>query len=222
MPPARPDSEGDAGASKGPGKERDSRLISRDVLERFRRERIFLSVADLAHEGGPAALTTARIVKHGRMSRNTFYNLFADKADCLDLACEYARDQLTAPLRELLPNDGAERERLGRAISALVEAAAERPAVAELCLVHAPSVSSRGRELGVEAVIGAMIGAIEGDRGQAAGQAGIGEFVAATIVSIVVSRVRRGEGAELDQMKEELTDLAVRLWSEPGELVGAP
>jgi len=187
---------------------------------------MFVAVAELAHEGGPGALTTARIVKRGRMSRNTFYDLFADKAECLDLACGFACERLVAAIDASRPEDGAWRERLGAAVSALVEAVSEQPSIAELCLVHAPSVSTRGTELGSEPVIEALVAAMRAD-GAAGGQdreppAGLEEFVAATIVSIVASRVRRGEAAELRELQGELTELAARLWSEPAERVGAP
>lgn len=199
------------------------RLISRHVLEGFRRERIYLAVAELAHEGGAGALTMAAIVKRGRMSRNTFYDLFADKRECLDLACEFARDCLVTPLREAGPDSGAMNERLERAIAALVAAVSAQPVVAELCLVHAPSVSPLGRELGVDAVVEALIAALkQGGDAPDGGSPGLEEFVAATIVSIVATRARRGEAAELGTLQSELTELAARLWTEPAERVGAP
>jgi AcrR family transcriptional regulator len=199
-------------------------MISRDVLERFRRERVFLAVAELAHEEGPSALTMSRIVKQGRMSRNTFYALFADKAECLDLACEFARDRLLAPVREVGPDAGTSQERLARAISGLVEAVSSEPTVAELCMVHAPSIASGGRDVGVEALVEALIATMRNDAREEGdeGSAGLEEFVAATIASIVVTRVRRGEAAELAALQGELTALAARLWSEPAERVGAP
>jgi len=205
----------------------NSRLISRHVLEGYRRERIFLAVAELAHEAGSDTLTTTRIVKGGRMSRNTFYELFANKAECLDLACEFATDRLLAAIRGTRPETGEWRERLDRAVSALLEAVSAEPMIAELCLVHTSSISTRGAELGVDPVIETLAEVIE-DGGAEAGGAGrestrgLSEFVAATIVSIVVGRVRRGEAGELAQLQGELKELAARLWSEPAERVGTP
>jgi AcrR family transcriptional regulator len=205
----------------------NSRLISRQVLEGYRRERVFLAIVELAHEAGPAALTTTRIVKRGRMSRNTFYELFANKAECLDLACDFATDRLLAAIRGARAEDGGWRERLDRAISALLEAVSTEPRIAELCLVHTSSISTRGAELGVDPVIETLAKVIE-DGGAAPGEVGqkstrgLSEFVAATIVSIVVGRVRRGEAGELAGLQGELKELAARLWSEPAERVGTP
>lgn len=210
-----------------PNEGESPRLISRKVLKRFRRERIYLAVADLAHEEGPGALTMSRIVKRGRMSRSTFYDLFADKAECLDLACDWATDRLVAAIRESRPEAGGWRERLGGAISALLAAVSAEPESAELCLVHAPSISTRGTEHGSEPMIEALVEAMKDGEAAAAGTGqeqaeGLEEFVAATIVAIVVSRVRRGEAAELPLLRDELTELAARLWSEPAERVGTP
>jgi AcrR family transcriptional regulator len=228
MLPLRPSAAGGAETEPGSGAARTgSRLIARHVLEGFRRERIFLAIAELAHEKGLAAMTTARIVRCGRMSRNTFYELFADKAQCLDLACEFAADRLATAIRAARPETGGWRERLGSAIGALIEYISAEPAIAELCLVHAPSISSPGTEPGTERVIEVLVEAMEdgdgarGDGGQGP-TPGLEEFVAATIVSIVVTRVRRGEGSELGGLQEEITALAARLWSEPAERVGAP
>lgn len=200
-----------------------SRLIARDVLEHFRRERIFLAVAKLAQERGASALTTAAIIKQGRMSRNTFYDLFADKAECLDLACEFAGERLVGPIREAETED-RQGERLGDAISALLEAVSTEPAVAELCVVHAPSISEHGREVGLEAIVEALIEAMgsDGDAADREVSPGLREFVAATITSIVISRVRRGEAAGVGELQDDLTALAARLWNEPAEQVGAP
>lgn len=223
MPPARLGPEGHAGAKRAARKDGIAPMISREVLERFRRERVFLAVAELAHEEGPSALTMSRIVKQGRMSRNTFYALFADKAECLDLACEFARDRLLAPVRAVDPDTGTSQERLERAISGLVESVSSEPTVAELCMVHAPSIATGGRDVGVEALVEALIATMGRDATERSeGSAGLEEFVAATIASIVVTRVRRGEAAELAALQDELTALAARLWSEPAERVGAP
>lgn len=182
--------------------------ISREVLEGYRRQRVVVALAELTHEGGVADLTTTRIIGRARMARNTFYELFDGKAECMEFACRRAGEGLVGPMEEACEEAGSWRDRLDRTIGALLRTAAAEPLLAELCLIHSPAVEANGTapssQRPVEALVAAMAGACEAPSERE-------ELVASAVVSVVASRIRRGEAEGLSGLHGELNRLATKL-----------
>jgi AcrR family transcriptional regulator len=68
--------------------------LSREAVRASQRERLLRAIAEVVGERGYAAATVPEIVAAARVSTNTFYDLFADKAACFIAFCEQAGDEL--------------------------------------------------------------------------------------------------------------------------------
>lgn len=221
MPPSRLPAEGYSPAGDGSAPD-GPQLISPEVVAGYRRERMAVAVAELVHEDGVNELTTTRMVARARMSRLSFYKLFADKTECLAYCCEFAGDRLAGPVLVAAQDPELWPAPLERAIGALLEAAAEQPLLAELCFVHSAALLPRGSEVGHQAIVEALAAVVA--RGQEKRGAGgpppaeETEFVASAVASIVAQRIRAGEVASLPARADELVALAVTLSGGRGAL----
>lgn len=213
MPPSRPPAKGYSEPGNGSVPDRP-RLISPEFVAGYRRERMAVAVAELAHEDGVDELTTARMVARARMSRLSFYELFADKAKCLTYCCEFAGDRLAEPVLTAAQDPEPWPVPLERAIRVLLEAVAEQPLLAELCFVHSAALLPRGSELGHQAIVKALAAVTPGREERDAEDvppSEEAEFVASAIASIVAQRIRAGEVDRLPALADELASLAVKL-----------
>jgi AcrR family transcriptional regulator len=120
-----------AGLSRGYG--------SRPLPASRQRARILAAVAEIVCEQGSHALTVARISRRAGVSARTFGRLFSSTGECLLAAFDDA--VASAGARASAACDGRERwlERVRAGMEALLEFADERPELARLCVVHAPS-----------------------------------------------------------------------------------
>jgi len=114
--------------------------LPRGFVDDFKRQRCAAAIADLAHEGGTQAVTTARVTARAKMAKATFYDLFDGRDTAFRYACDYGRELLLEALHGAAEVPGTWEERLGRTIGALLDAAAENPNLAELCIVHSKSL----------------------------------------------------------------------------------
>ncbi len=194
-------------------------LLPQEFIDNYKRWRVLVAIAGLAHEGGAGELTTTQIIARAKISRPTFYELFESKAACFAFACGAARRYLVGPIEAAGEAPGPWPERMSAAVGDLLAAAAEQPLLAELCLLHAAGMRREPQEPCGEAVVEALARLAADGRGagrQAAGglpyrepQPGTEELVACAIVSVVAPRVRAG-AAELPELREELTGMALR------------
>ena len=66
------------------------------------RERIVRAMLESVGRDGYEVTTVPRVVATARVSRNAFYEFFADKADCFIAACDEAAQELLAELVDLV------------------------------------------------------------------------------------------------------------------------
>ena len=110
--------------------------VSRDFVEAHRRRRCVDAVAEILHEFGRGGLSVTAVVRLARIARNSFYELFSGIEDCLGYGIGVAEAELFAGL-EPLHGEGDWPAELEAGIAAFFEAAAVRPLLAELFLIHA-------------------------------------------------------------------------------------
>ena len=187
--------------------------IPREAIEDDQRERLVAAIAEIAHESGLVEVSVSRIVEQAGISRKTFYELFENKAECVEFACEEAYGRLFQGVKRASEASGAWLDRLDRAMGALLDAAADNPLGAELYLIHARavrgSVSEARCERGVETLAEAMQGAREAAGEEAnRGLSGLSvEFSACAILWLVALQVRRGGAEGLAGMRGDLVRL---------------
>jgi AcrR family transcriptional regulator len=117
-----------------------------DIGQRTQRQRIIDAIIDSCAEKTYAATTITDIVARARISRTTFYKQFEDKRACFDAAIDHCLEQLmdaaAAAHSQIDPPGDAAR----KATTAVVEALAARPGVAQLLTGDAISVDPRAIE----------------------------------------------------------------------------
>ncbi len=71
-------------------------VLGLEGVGELQRARALAAITELVAERGVAPITVAHIVKRSRVSRRTFYDLFADRDDCLLAAFEHAIERAAA------------------------------------------------------------------------------------------------------------------------------
>jgi TetR/AcrR family transcriptional regulator len=130
-----PAGEGMASGLLGALAEGPARLSPEGVAASQRRRMLAAMVAAVA-EKGYVAVAVADIVGRARVSRATFYEHFADKADCFVAAFHACVDQLVGALRARTSAAVPPRRRLHGLVEGYLDGLAAFPEGARVCLVE--------------------------------------------------------------------------------------
>jgi AcrR family transcriptional regulator len=204
---------------------RDRRLrpgagLSRAATERNQRERLFAALTATVAEKGYEAMRVADLVQLSGVSRSSFYRHFDDKGACFLAAV----DVLTGPALERLAGDEevvADEGRARDGFVALLEAVAEQPAAAKMCLVEIYAAGPEAAAL--------HDGIFDGFAGLAArmferipGREGMPEELVRGIVGGVhkalYKRLLREEAATMPERAAELWEWVLSVPPPPGPL----
>jgi AcrR family transcriptional regulator len=121
--------------------------------EEIQRGRILKAIAEeMASRENPHSATVADVVARARVSRRTFYELYADREDCFLAAYEWglqlgAAEMYTAYAREARWQDGVR-----AALAALLGLLDREPALARLCIVYALGAGSKVQQRRMQAI----------------------------------------------------------------------
>jgi AcrR family transcriptional regulator len=117
--------------------------LARSQVSDLQRARLIGALIDVVQEDGYAALTVGKVIARARVSRKTFYDIFANREDAF-LA---AFDQTTERLRRLTSSAYSQepdwRSGIRAALSQLLIFMDEEPDLACLCLVEALGAGER-------------------------------------------------------------------------------
>jgi len=163
-------------------------------------------------ELGYAHTTVEHITARSRVSRRTFYELFANREACLVAVLEHAVEQVRQDLGalELGQRDWRERVRLG--LGALLGFFDSEPALARVCVVQA--LSGGRRVLERREQIAAQLARVL-DEGRQRGPRGLehtpllAEGLVGAASSIVYARLLRGDRQPLSGLQGELMAMIV-------------
>jgi AcrR family transcriptional regulator len=144
-------------------------------------------------------VTVAHIVARSGVSRRTFYELFADREDCFLAALDLALARGAEAVVPQYEGGGRWRERVRRALAALLGFLDEEPAMGALCVVDSLSGGPAALERRAR-VLGALIDAVhEGRRESRAGREPtrlVAEGVVGAVLSVIHARIcDAGRGA---------------------------
>lgn len=120
------------------------------------RRRIIDAMIDSCAEKTYAATTITDLVARARISRTTFYKHFEDKRACFDAAIDHCIAQLQAVAASAHDPDEAPAAAVRKATSAVIEALAERPGLAQLLTGDAIAVDPQVIECYRKATIPAL------------------------------------------------------------------
>lgn len=183
--------------------------LSREEVIGSQRERLVRAMAEAMAERGYAATSVADILIRARVSRETFYELFASKEDCFMSAFDEAYGHILAATVPV-DDDGSlpPIDRFSKVLGDYLDALAADPTTARVFLIEVYAAGPRALERrlalqrGLVDAVAAAIGA-SGDEEHFAVEA-----LLAAIVSMVTARLAVGDIAGLRELHEPIVTLA--------------
>ena len=199
---------------RGSGARRDlgDRELQSGQLVEIQRLRLIASAVRAIEELGYAQVTVGQITRRASVSRRTFYELFANREECLTAVLEDAVGAIAAELAAAGLEGLPWRERVRGGLAAILGFFDREPALGRVCVVQAlrggPGVLGRREEIlaGLAAVVDG--GRKEGTRGAECTPLTAEGLVGAAF-SIVYARLLRGEREPLAGLLGELMGMIV-------------
>jgi AcrR family transcriptional regulator len=179
-----------------------------ETTHQAQRQRILDAMIESCAEKTYAATTITDIVAGARISRTTFYKHFEDKRGCFDAAIDFCVDELRGIAAFARSPDDPPADAARKAATAVVEALAERPGLAQLLAGDAMAVDPAAIERYRRATIPALEALWSGDGGQAGahtdprlafGQAQV----------LILHQIAAGEPGRLHELLPEIVYLTV-------------
>jgi AcrR family transcriptional regulator len=167
------------------------------------------AAVEAVDEVGYARMTVAQVISRARVSRKTFYDVFADREDCFLSAFDQALRRATHEAREAYERESEWCDAVRAGLAALLIFLEDEPSVAKLCVVEALAAGERVLERRARALdeFAKVL-----DRGRFAAEATsepptlTSEGVVGGVFAVLHARV-------LDGGKQPLTDLLSPLMS---------
>lgn len=172
------------------------------------RQRIIDAMIDSCAEKTYAATTITDIVARARISRTTFYKQFDDKRACFDAAINHCIEQLQGVAASAHIDEEEPPDAVRKATSAVIEALAERPGLAQLLTGDAIAVEPQV----VECYRKATIPALEAlwIRGEGSAEAHSDPRLAFGKAQVLIlNQIAIGKADRLPELLPELVYLAV-------------
>jgi AcrR family transcriptional regulator len=170
------------------------------------------AIAEAVSHQGFAGVSVADVIARAGVSRETFYEQFANKEDCFLQALDAGADRVLKVLGGALAEPADTRaERLGNVLDAYLHALAAEPAFAKAFLIDAYGAGPRAtaRRIELQQRFVDVVARILGTRSFAC------EAVVAAVSSLATARVGTGRAGELPELREPLVELVEQLF--PGE-----
>ena len=179
-----------------------------DIGERSQRQRIIDAMIDSCAEKTYAATTITDIVARAHISRTTFYKHFEDKRACFDAAIDHCIEQLQEVAAAAHSPDDAPADAARKAATAVLEALAARPGLAQLLTGDAIAVDPRVIERYRKATIPALeaLWTEGGDAGEAHTDPRLA-FGQAQV--LILNQIATGKADRLPELLPEIVYLAV-------------
>src|ERR1041385_2735390 len=117
--------------------------IPRGRVTEIQRSRMLAAALEAVEEGGYGRMTVAQVISRAKVSRKTFYDVFADREDCFLAALEQSVSQMGKLVRESYERESNWRDGIRAGLAELLVFLDEEPALARLCLVEALGAGPR-------------------------------------------------------------------------------
>jgi AcrR family transcriptional regulator len=118
----------------------------------IQRSRMLAATAACVEELGYARTTVGRIITRARVSRKTFYDIFADREDCFCALFEQTVDQARTRACSSYAGEDDRRDGIRSALIELLTLIDREPGLARLCLVDALGAGERVLERRAEVI----------------------------------------------------------------------
>jgi AcrR family transcriptional regulator len=117
--------------------------LPRGQVTQIQRSRMLAAAVEAVEDVGYARMTVAQVISRARVSRKTFYDVFADREDCFLAAFEQALGQARLIAQEAYERESSWRDGVRAALARLLLFMDEEPGLAKLCIVEALGAGER-------------------------------------------------------------------------------
>ncbi len=121
--------------------------LPRELVARSQRERLLAAVVRVTAQNGYEATSVADILEEAGVGRESFYELFEDKKDCLLAAHGILVDDLEATVKAAYSTPGPWVEQVRHGLAAMLDWFATDPAAARVMIVELAAVGPTSRDL---------------------------------------------------------------------------
>lgn len=120
--------------------------LPRETVERSQRERLLAAVVRVTTAKGYEATTVADVLEEAGVGRESFYEIFSDKRECMLAAHGILMDDLAATVLGSYEGPGPWADRITDALAAVLEWFARDPAASRFLLVELAAAGPVSRE----------------------------------------------------------------------------
>lgn len=197
--------------------------LTREQVAASQRTRLMVGMAEVVSEKGYARTSVADVLKRVRVSRETFYEHFADKQACFLAAFDKGSEALLASVDEALGSaDLPPLERLDRALTAYLDRLAAEPALARTFLleVYAAGQAATDRRFRIQREFSDVLNGVllEDRRWRAQRDPRFAcRLLVAGIGALVTAQVAAGNHASLPALRDPVLALVHELLGEVNE-----
>jgi AcrR family transcriptional regulator len=110
--------------------------MPRGQVTEIQRGRMLAAAVEAVEEVGYARMTVAQVIGRARVSRKTFYDVFADREDCFLAAFEQALGQVRARARAAYESESGWRDGIRAGLARLLSLMDQEPGLTKLCVVE--------------------------------------------------------------------------------------
>lgn len=181
--------------------------LPRELVERSQRERLLAAVVRVTAVKGYEATTVADILGEAGVGRESFYELFDDKLDCMLAAHKILVDSLEERVREVYVVGGPWPQRVQAALSTTLDWFAGDPDIARFTLVELSTVGPAFRSV-FKAEFARAIALLEegaGEDGPEPELAQANQLAIGALLARIYEEVVLGRAAELPRLLPDLT-----------------
>lgn len=181
--------------------------LPRELIARSQRERLLAAVVRVTATKGYERMSVADILSAAGVGRQTFYELFSDKRDCLLAAHEALVDQLESQVREIFERSGPWPRRVRDALAAVLHWFAANPDAARVTLIELGPIGPIARERFLVTFHRFTALLDEGREGSEAAETlpNITSLAAATALARIFEEIASGRTEQLPDLLPELT-----------------
>lgn len=112
-------------------------------LAEVQRARLLSAALEAIGEHGYCAFTVGQVIERAKVSRKTFYEVFADRDECFDMLFDRGVSELERRLARVYSERRGWREGIRAALAEALAFIEEQPALARLCVVDSLAASPR-------------------------------------------------------------------------------
>ncbi|HEY3827940.1 MAG TPA: TetR family transcriptional regulator [Solirubrobacteraceae bacterium] len=182
------------------------------MVAEIQRSRLLAGAVRAVEELGYGGVTVAQVTRRARVSRRTFYELFADRDECLAAVLEHVLALIEVELAVADLEGAVWRERVRMGLWAILSFFDREPVLARVCVVHSvqggPVILKRRGE-----VLARLAGIVDEGRGESARGQALGALTAEGLVgaacAILHARLLTGQRMQLRGLLGELMGMIV-------------